>query len=83
MGGVTSVETTNPMHANEPLDDRRPFHERGPPLRFNPDDIYFPEPDGPPSNVGGVLSVETTNPLHAKEPLDDPRPSHERAPHRV
>ena len=88
VGGVASMETTNPLHgANEPLDDPRPFHERGPPLRFNPDDIYFPEPDGPAPNVGGVTlaadhaSMETTNPLHrGNEPLDNPRPSHERAP---
>ena len=79
-GGVTSLETTNPLHgANEPLDDPRPFHERGPPLRFNPDDIYFPEPDGPSPNVGGVTraaynaSLKTTNPLHGRNtPLHAP-----------
>ena len=83
-----SMDTTNPLHrAHEPLDNPRPSHVRGPPLRFNPDDIYLPEPDGPPSNVGGVTlaadqaSMDTTNPLHrAHEPLDNPSPSHERAP---
>jgi hypothetical protein len=87
VGGVTSMETTNPLRANEPLDDPRSLPERGPPLRINPDDIYFPEPDGPPPNVDGATlaadqaSTETTNPLHrAHEPLDDPRPSRERAP---
>jgi hypothetical protein len=94
VGGMTlaayqaSMDTTNPLHrAHEPLDNPRPSHVRGPPLRFNPDDIYPPEPDGPPSNVGGVTlaadqaSMDTTNPLHrAHEPLDNPSPSHERAP---